>query len=144
MKSYAFRGVVLSVAALLILSLSGCTNSASVTAKRDEVERYNETVKQTISAYNACISFASDNRQSLMDIVFRNRYVPALYEERLSSMDLENILEDMILQDRFYTAYGATGAREIIQFGGYGERLYLTIIWGAENIIDIERQVVKL
>lgn len=138
------RVVVLISAVAICVTLSGCTNGPSVAAKKAQIEQYQTTVKQTLAAYNSVSKFADDNKEEMLDLVFGIKSSSDLYAESLDYMDLGEFSRDSVVYDKYFTAYGATGVREVLQFPGFSTRLYVTVVWGTDSIISIERQVVRV
>lgn len=138
---------IFSITALIMLS--GCSPfSNDVNIKKKDVENYNALVETTVDNYVTSKIFAEKNKEDLLNFVLNDKEwslvknLETTFEE-LSEDEVEAFKMRSIVYDKYFTALGADGVREVIILTGSGYRAYITIIWGSKEIYSINRVVME-
>lgn len=135
------RRLGLAIVIVSVLALSGCDYLGSSTREKD-VEEYNKLATETVSNYTNAKMFADKNKGDFL------KYVKGESEWEMYS-DLSELSEEekrsfeitMVWQDKYYTALGSTGVREVVILNGTDHTMYVNIIWTDGKVVSVERVV---
>lgn len=143
------KGLV-SFLLVFCLILTGCS-STSLKVKQEEISKYNTLIKDTLSYYEECRLFAEKNKQTILNFILtddKNKLgglkTPQLNASALTKEDIASFSSYATVHDLFFTSYGATSVREVILIVSGNKRMYITIVWGKDEIISFERELLKV
>lgn len=133
---------------LIVPLISGCglLPLNDTETKKKEVEQYNKMVEETLNSYVDMQIVAEKEKESMLKFVTKDSEwswsdsykVKALTPEELDAFQIYSIV-----YDEYFTSLGASAVREVIIISGYKHRMYVTIIWGQDGILSIDREVKK-
>lgn len=152
LKSRGKRLTLISLVTATFL-LSGCSSFMGLNnsqQRQQEVAQYNQTVAKTLSSYGIAKKLAKDNSDNVYDFSIKDTSFPLLANakqtgvEKLTKSQRKDFADySSIIYDDFYTAYGASGVREVLVIKGANSIMYVTLIWGAKELISVDRVVQK-
>lgn len=139
MRYFSFGVLLVS---FLLLSGCGVLPTTDLNAKRLEVEEYNSLVSSTLSAYTAIKQKAEGELYNLADFVLRGgENYQGVSLESLTEGELESFNNFNIFYNGYFTSVGADSVRQVLILKGYDKVLYVTVIWGTEDIHSVDRVV---
>ena len=102
---------------IIILCLSGCSYSnTNVKVKEKEVVDYNSLVTNTLDNYIEGVNFARENKKELISSILDGNSNNDLFIGFVDSLSInkDDFESYKILEDSYFTSYGASAVREIL------------------------------
>ena len=115
--------------------------------KLEEIRTHNKLVDDTVNNFAVVKNFAEGNKEGLMRFILQDELWNWGHKaelEPLTDEEKESFKIKGVVYDEFFTSLGASGVREILVINGTNHRMYVTVIWGEEDIISLERVVKEL
>lgn len=139
-----------SVLGVLILSstmlFTGCRYTVTSKVVEDKVQVYNDTLDKTLKTYITVLSKAKENNSYLLDYLVTDVNIASVLNIKDSDTLSEEYKEALeingVVQDYYFTSYGATGLREVIILNSPRNTMYATVVWDEDgDILSIKRVV---
>lgn len=141
---------IISVVCLSLLTsqLVGCGSDISVKANKKEVEDYNLVVEKSLKGFTDGVTESKKVQEDLYKFILTDELVDSLKVDKKDTLTDEvkdEFKTNILVDDLYFTSYGASNLREVVIFNSAKSRMIATIIWNDDGSMDsIERVVFAL
>lgn len=145
-KKFTFIVSLFCLSSLMV----GCSNSLAVKVTEDDVVKYNTVVDKTIESYSNGVAFSQKVKDELFEFILtdklpNNNSLTIHNKDTITDEIKEEFKNNILLDDFYFTSFGASNLREVIIFNSPKNRLITTVIWNTDGSIEsLERVVIKL
>ena len=129
----------------LSLSLVGCGSSLTAKVNQKDVDEYNLVVEKTLKGFTDGVTESKLIQEELYEFILTDKLSESLKittKDTLPVGVIEEFKNNILVDDMYFTSYGASNLREVIIFNSPNNRLIATIIWNTDGSIDSIRRVV--